>query len=209
MQTRPETMSPSAVGGETDISQLDPLDYPVPGQSLTDDPKNASFEQPAQTSDPAQAVDEILATFERTEIKEQMMSAIASGYPVEAIVNSLAIAGVAEGKFNPDVAEIIKPVIALYLIKTALELKIPVVPFTDEVMSEEESDRQLEAETMSNMEVLRPERARYVKGKKFVDDFTQRAKEEEGKMIAREEINRRLEEMPMESDGSFLEMEEV
>ena len=97
----------------------------------------------------------------------------------------------------------------MYLIKTALELKIPVVPFTDEVMSEEEGDRQLEAETMSNMEALKPERARYVKGKKFVDDFTQRAQEEEGKMIAREEINRRQEEMPMESDGSFLEMEEV
>ncbi len=137
------------------------------------------------------------------------MSAIASGYPVEAIVNSLAVAGVAEGKFTPDVAEIIKPVIALYLIKTALALKIPVVPFTDEVMSEEESDRQLEAETMSNMEVIKPERARHIKGKKFVDDFTQKAKEEQGRMIAREEINRRQEEMPMESDGSFLEMEEV
>ena len=110
---------------------------------------------------------------------------------------------------TPDVAEIIKPVIALYLIKTALELKIPVVPFTDEVMSEEEGDRQLEAETMSSMETLRPERARHVKGKKFVDDFTQRAEEEKGKMVAREEINRRQEEVPIESDGSFLEMEEV
>ena len=206
MQTRPETMS--AESG-TPVSQLDPMDYPIPGQSLTDDPRNSQVEQSPHIVDPEQAVEEILSVFNDEEIKNDMLATMASGFPVEAIVKSFVVGGVAEGKFNPDVAEIIKPVIALFLIKMALEEGIPVVPFVDEVDSPEQMAATREEDMMRGMETIRPERARYVKGKRFVDDFTQRAQEEEGRMVAREEINRRQEEMPMESDGSFLEMEEV
>ena len=209
MQTVEETVPSNAVGGNT-VNELDPMDYPVPGQSLTSDPGNANYESPPEHNDPEKVVDEILATFERPDVKKEILSAIASGYPVEAIVNSVAIGGVAEGKFSPDVAEIIKPIVALYLIKSALEAGVPVIPFTDEVLDEEVVDRQLEEETMSSMQELAPERARYAKGKKFMADFEQLAGEEKSKLDAREKIRAREAEMPtVESDGSFLEMEEV
>ena len=209
MQTVEETVPSNAVGGNT-VNELDPMDYPVPGQSLTSDPGNANYESPPEHNDPEKVVDEILATFERPDVKKEILSAIASGYPVEAIVNSVAIGGVAEGKFSPDVAEIIKPIVALYLIKSALEAGVPVIPFTDEVLDEEVVDRQLEEETMSSMQELAPERARYAKGKQFMADFEQLAGEEKSKLDAREKIRAREAEMPtVESDGSFLEMEEV
>ena len=60
------------------------------------------------------------------------------------------------------------------------------------------------------MQELAPERARYAKGKQFMADFEQLAGEEKSKLDAREKIRAREAEMPtVESDGSFLEMEEV
>jgi len=207
MQTRPET--PEAAQGNPVEQQLDPMNYPVPGESLTSDPGNNNYENSPEIVDPQEAIDNVLQAFEKPEIQNEIMSSIAAGMPVEVIVNGLATGGVAEGKFSPDVAEIIKPVIALYLIKTALEAGIPVIPFLDTAVDEEVANADLEERTMNGMEELAPERARHVRGKKFIDNFTERAQEEEGRMVAREEINRRQEEMPMESDGSFLEMEEV
>jgi|TARA_R100001460_G_scaffold8864_1_gene21789 hypothetical protein len=208
MQTREETIEKPQ--GLSSVNTLDPMDYPTPGASLTSDPKNAAYESPAQITDPAKAVDEVIASFETPETKKELMSAIASGFPVEAIVNSMAIGGVAEGRFSPDVAEIIKPIVALYLIKTALELGVPVIPFTDEVMDEESMDKKLEEETMSSMEQLAPERARFAKGKQAMEELKQKAIDADQVMQARNKIRQKEEEMPtVESDGTFLEMEGV
>jgi hypothetical protein len=160
--------------------------------------------------DPQQAIDEILMAFEQPETRDNIMSAIAAGFPVEAIVKSMAIAGVSEGKFSPDVAEIVKPVIALYLIKTALENNIPVVAFTDEVIDQETMDRQTTEKTMSSMEQLSPRKARFIKGRQAMEGLKQRAIDAETVMKARDEIRAKEEQMPdVESDGSFLQMEEV
>jgi len=138
------------------------------------------------------------------------MSAIAAGFPVEAIVKSMAIGGVAEGKFTPDVAEIVKPVIALYLIKTALENNIPVVAFTDEIIDQETKDNQTLERTMNGMEQLAPERTRFVKGKQAMEELKQKAIDAESVVQARNKIRQKEEEMPnVDSDGSFLQMEEV
>ncbi len=208
MQTRPETIDMTNQGSTTE--QLDPMDYPTPGASLTYDPGNASYENPAEMVDPQQAIDEILMAFEQPETRDNIMSAIAAGFPVEAIVKSMAIAGVSEGKFSPDVAEIVKPVIALYLIKTALENNIPVVAFTDEVIDQETMDRQTTEKTMSSMEQLSPRKARFIKGRQAMEELKQRAIDAETVMKARDEIRAKEEQMPdVESDGSFLQMEEV
>jgi hypothetical protein len=208
MQTRRETIDMTNQGSPTE--QLDPMDYPTPGASLTSDPGNAPYEGAAQIVDPQQAIDDILRAFEQPEIMDNLMSAIAAGFPVEAIVKSMAIGGVAEGKFTPDVAEIVKPVIALYLIKTALENNIPVVAFTDEIIDQETKDNQTLERTMNGMEQLAPERTRFVKGKQAMEELKQKAIDAESVVQARNKIRQKEEEMPnVDSDGSFLQMEEV
>ena len=199
MQTRPETIDMTNQGSTTE--QLDPMDYPTPGASLTYDPGNAPYENPAEMVDPQQAIDEILMAFEQPETRDNIMSAIAAGFPVEDIVKSMAIAGVSEGKFSPDVAD---------LIKTALENNIPVVAFTDEVVDQETMDRQTAEKTMSSMEQLSPRKARFIKGRQAMEGLKQRAIDAETVMKARDEIRAKEEQMPdVESDGSFLQMGEV
>ena len=209
MQTREETIY-IAPGGNSQMNELDPMDSPVPGQSLTSDPGNMPYESPPDIVDPEQALSEIITVIEEPTTKKDIIALMASGFPVEAMVQSFALSGVAEGRFSADVAELIKPVLALYIIKIGLEEGIPVTPFTDKVMSEDMEEHVRLKETLENMEGVAPDRARQIKANIFRKDFEEMAGEERTKMDAREEIRRRSEEMPtVESNGSFLEMEEA
>lgn len=207
MQIRPET--PESTDPETLQGQLDPMDAPVPGQSLTTEPKNANYESAAESVDPEQVIESIVAFVTQPEQKDMFLSNMAAGMPVESIVQTFAIGGVAEGKFSPDVAEIIKPALALFFIQLALEEGIPVIPFTDEVASPEEQEQQLKQDSLDSMEGARPE---------FYDSIKQQGKLEKVKGRMRERLEsrsakRRIDEldqqMPVESDGSFIEMEGV
>ena len=55
----------------------------------------------------------------------------------------------------------------------------------------------------------RPEVASELKGEQFRNDIEGRAIEAQKAVAARREIDQRIEDSPMESDGSFLEMGEV
>ena len=88
-----------------------------------------------------------------------------------------------------------------------LENNIPVVPFTDKVLSEEEEDIIRDEETLENMEETAPDKARFIRGEMFMEDFEGLANEEKSRMDAREKIRAKEAEMPtVESDGSFLEL---
>ena len=207
MQVTEEMVNVPPGGDEAPMNQLDPMDAPVPGQSLTSDPSNMPYESPPDITDPQQAVSEIILVLEDPRTKKDILSVLATGFPVEAMVHSFVLAGVAEGKFSVDVAEIAKPVLALYIIKMGLENNIPVVPFTDKVLSEEEEDIIRDEETLENMEETAPDKARFIRGEMFMEDFEGLANEEKSRMDAREKIRAKEAEMPaVESDGSFLEL---
>ena len=206
MQVTEETIN-VPLGGSAPVNELDPMDAPIPGESLVAEPNNALHERPPQIVDPEQAISEIITVLEEPTTKKDILSVLASGFPVEAMVHSFATAGVAEGKFSPDVAEIVKPVLALYIIKMGLENNIPVTPFTNEVLSEQEEDMIRDEQTLANMEETAPDRARHVKGQMFMEEFEGLANEEKSKMDARDRIRAKEAEMPtVESDGSFLEL---
>ena len=208
MQVTEETINVPPGGNNSPMNELDPTDAPIPGQSLTSDPGNMPYERTPDTNDPQVAVGEIIGVLQEPSTQKDMLAVMASGFPVEAMVHSFALAGVAEGKFSVDVAEIIKPVLALYLIKLGLENQIPVTPFTDRVLSEEEEDIIRDEETLANMEQVAPEKARYIKGEMFMKEFEGMANEQKNRMNVREQIRMKEAEMPtVESDGSFLELE--
>ena len=66
---------------------------------------------------------------ENEDIKEENLKQLASGVSVEYIVNTIVHVGFQEGLWNPDVAELIKPSLALYFVLTALEEEIPLIMF--------------------------------------------------------------------------------
>ena len=119
-------------------SEIDPFNHPTPGQSLTQE-AGRPFEGPAETNDPEQVIAKIIAFFENPEEKDILISTLISGMPVEAIVQTFALGGVAEGKFSADVAELIKPAVGVYLMKVAADNDIApelVVPKPKESVDE-------------------------------------------------------------------------
>ena len=120
-------LAPAEVGS---IEALDPHSAPIPGQSLTERPGKHKFERPAKHSDPDDATMTIINKVEENEnMKETYLKQLASGIPVEYIVNTITHVGFQEGLWNPDVAELMKPSLALYFVLIALEEEIPVIMF--------------------------------------------------------------------------------
>ena len=128
--------------------------------------------------------------------------------PVEAIVQTFALGGVAEGKFSADVAELIKPALTIHILNLAMEEGIPVQIFTDEVVSDEVREATLDAETRENVDIGRPELGKLIKGRENLDRVKERLDEVKGKNKARNRLEQIENEIPVESDGSFMEMGE-
>ena len=186
--------------------QVDPFNHPIPGQSLTTEPGNNQYETSPEQTDPEVVIESVINFFKNPEQKEMLLTNLAVGMPVEAVVQSFALGGVAEGKFSPDVAELIKPALTLHIVDLAMEENIPVTIFTDEVMSQEDQQELSEIEARQVMEESRPELAQAIKGQEFEADLSERAGRAQEKVSAKRKINRRVEEAPVESDGSFIDM---
>lgn len=188
-------------------SEIDPFNHPTPGQSLTQE-AGRPFEGPAETNDPEQVIAKIIAFFENPEEKDILISTLISGMPVEAIVQTFALGGVSEGKFSPDVAELIKPALTIHILNLAMEEGIPVQIFTDEVVSDEIREATLDAETRENVDIGRPELGKLIKGRENLDRVKERLDEVKGKNKARNRLEQIENEIPVESDGSFMEIGE-
>ena len=90
-----------------------------PGHSLTDTPKKWSWEQPPKDSNPDAAIDSIIEKMENTNTHNDMIKMMFAGVSIEEIVTQIGFKGFMEGAFNPDVAELIKPSLTLYLLGLA------------------------------------------------------------------------------------------
>ena len=151
----PANSSEVAPPQQGSIEALDPFSAPVPGQALTERPGKHKFEKPAKYSDPDEGAMYVITKMEEdAQIKEEHLKQLASGVPIEYIVNTITHVGFQEGLWNPDVAELIKPSLALYFVMIAMEEEIPVVMFNPQngnpgSMSDED--------VLLNMSKLNPE----------------------------------------------------
>ena len=84
-----------------------PLDTPVPGQSLTDTPGNYPWEHPPRFTEADEAADHLWNRMSEPEFAEQIIAMLDAGVPVEAIGRTVLFGGFLKGTFNPDVAFII------------------------------------------------------------------------------------------------------
>tara|TARA_R110002020_G_scaffold360237_1_gene572886 strand:+ start:460 stop:1065 length:606 start_codon:yes stop_codon:yes gene_type:complete len=199
MQTRPIT--PELAKGSKIDSEVDPLGAPIPGQSLTDEPGRATIEQPPQDNDPEAVIADIKKFVSQPKVSEELIGQMASGFPVETLVNMFVKGGVAQGKFSVDVAEIIKPALAVMFMVMALDEGVSVIPFSDEPMQEED----VEGRVKRNMNNLDPELASEIRAGEGEARLAMLEEEITARTAARDKVNSM--EQPVESDGSFLEME--
>jgi len=137
------------------IDDLDSFSAPIPGQSLTMEPGTQAFEKPWVYTDPDECLIFLMERMEQDrQVKEEHLRVLAAGTPVEYVVNTIAFAGFTEGLWSPDVAELIKPGLALYFILQAQEEDIPIVLFNPEPKRE---GILTDADVVESMKTLNPD----------------------------------------------------
>ena len=91
-----------------------------PGNSLTDAPGKWPWEQPPRFTDADDVIDFTIDTILGGPIKDDMVKLMLAGITVEELVTQISFKGFLEGQFTPDVAELIKPALGIFLVDLAL-----------------------------------------------------------------------------------------
>ena len=102
-----------------------PFDAPVPGQSLTDPPRNAKWEHPPEYVDVEEASEYIWDKLHDRNFLTQILSFLKEGIPVEAIARMVLFSGFMKGKWTPDVAILLSEIVFKQIMAIGVAAKIP------------------------------------------------------------------------------------
>jgi len=117
------------------------LQAAIPGQSLTDEPKNFPWERSPEYSDPTEAARFELKKLNRPEVLDSVLALLQTGFPIIPLAETIKTNSQAEGLYNPDIGLLISPVIVQQLVSTAEDAGLDYV-MGDEVDEEEMSDKE-------------------------------------------------------------------
>ena len=101
------------------------FDAPIPGESLTDTPGNASWEHPPQFTDVNEAAEHIWDKLHERNLLQQVITFLEDDVPVEAIARMILFSGFAEGKWTPDVALLLAEVVFKQIMAIGMRAEIP------------------------------------------------------------------------------------
>ena len=119
------------------------LKAPIPGQSLTDEPKNYPWENPPEITDPEEAIAMHMSKFNDPEVIDNMLDLLDVGFPVRALAESILTASVAAGWHSIDVSLIVAPFIHEHIISMANEAGVSYVEgFEKDEEAAQEKERQ-------------------------------------------------------------------
>lgn len=136
---------------------FDRFNAPPPGHSLTDEPGRWAWERPPEFVDPAEALQFVIEKAEEPENEENLLRLMASGVPIEAIVNTICFGGFTQGQWTPDVAEILKPPVAMHFLGLALENDIPATVFNIDPEKKKQERIMPDEQVLALMEENRPD----------------------------------------------------
>ena len=124
------------------------LQAAIPGQSLTDEPKNFPWERAAEYSDPTEAARYELKKLNKPEVLDSVLALLQTGFPIIPLAETIKTNSQAEGLYNPDVGLLITPVIVEQLVSTANDAGM------DYVMGDEEDEEELTRQEEERVEAL-------------------------------------------------------
>jgi len=113
--------------------EYEEFNAPIPGQSLTDDPGNAKWENPPRYADIGEVSTVLMKKiFNKKSVKNILMM-LEAGVPVEGVARTIVFAGYAEGQYNPDVGVLIariafESVLTIGVVGKVKNLKITLKP---------------------------------------------------------------------------------
>ena len=91
------------------------LDRPIPGQSLTTRPGNATYERPPETVNAIDALDIHLDNLNDSETMESVANILESGVDLVSMTEAILRSAVLEGIHNVDISILIAPLLHEYI----------------------------------------------------------------------------------------------
>jgi hypothetical protein len=114
---------------------------PIPGQSLTKEPRNAPYERPPEYVEPNDAILWHLRKLSKPEVLDNLLFTLEYGLPVKHATQAALTQAVATGIHNIDISLIIAPVIHKFIATSATEARIDFIHDFDNKQDSEESER--------------------------------------------------------------------
>jgi len=177
-----------------------PFARSVPGQSLTDSPGKYPWEKPPQEVSVEQALSKIMAAINQPDNIYNLISMIDAGISVESIVRTVTFNGFVEGKWSPDVAELLNPILLLEVLAIANNAGVDEI----RILNRYEDNRVKPEKTLEIMKALNPRKYERKKNEalqelKTLEEVETLPVEEESFMAILEPARPR-EEIPMDYD---------
>jgi len=98
---------------------LPTMEAAIPGQSLTDEPKNFAWERPPEINDPDLAIRYHMNRIADPEVLDNVFFALDFGVPTKVITKSMMTGAVSQGVHTIDVGLIAEPIVRKFIMKTA------------------------------------------------------------------------------------------
>ena len=95
------------------------MEAAIPGQSLTDEPRNFAWERPPELDDPDLAIRYHMNRIADPEVLDNVFFALDFGVPVTVLTKSMMTGAVSKGIHTIDLGLIAEPIIRKFIIKTA------------------------------------------------------------------------------------------
>jgi len=186
----------------------EPFAAPTPGESLTNEAGKNPMEQPPKYTDPEEVYIQLATKFSQPETREKTLEILAAGIPLEILINTIVKQASYSGAITPDVSELLKPALTVFFVDMAQKEGIEVKIFAEGEEAMQQKELEKDQMLMKTLKTQRPEMMEDMQKIKYRERLQQKGEEAKGRMSARRQIEQRSEEMPVDSDGSFLEMGE-
>ena len=101
-----------------------PFDTPIPGQSLTDAPKNWAWENPPRFTNADKAAKFVWDKLHTKDTATKIIILLEAGVSVEALTKVIVFSGFIEGAYTPDVGILITPIIEKMILAMGKAAKV-------------------------------------------------------------------------------------
>jgi len=110
--------------------EQNPFDTPIPGQSLTDTPKNWAWENPPRFTKADKAAQFVWGKLHKKETATKIIILLEAGVSVEALTKVIVFSGFIEGAYTPDVGFLITPIIEKMILAMGKAAKVEKIKVT-------------------------------------------------------------------------------
>jgi len=100
---------------------------PVPGMSLTTEPKARAWEKPAKYAEPEEALKYYVDQMSSPEMLNRMADILESKFPADALTDGIILGGIMKGVHSIDVGVIISPALYLFIKEMGRMMEVDVV----------------------------------------------------------------------------------